>query len=605
MAYRFSMPEDATEAVTAQFAPLYIELVRIANFRGLTECELELEPGLTVLVGRNNAGKSRVLRALALALGSQPAELDDLTVGGEPEAMIDVVVAPPQPGSAEQKEEFEPDVAQRLQKTQVLREEPVQERFAWRTTIRRSAEGMGARTEMQVLTFDSNALGWVLPANAPNLTRTQRQLFSADYVGTHRDLVDELTRRGSAVRRVLSDLEIDAETRAELEAKLDELNAKLIASSATLGAVQGALASMEALVGLGTPSLSPLPSRLEEVSQAIAFGLDTGHGPLPVRLHGSGARSLASLQVQGVLYERRLGADGPTVRPHPLTLIEEPEAHLHPQACIELSGLLASLRGQVVVSTHSAQLVSAAEPHSIRLIRHAEGTNQTRVFDLGPARGDNETVHRALRPTTHKEEMEKLRRLVERPFGELVFASALIVGDGATERAFLPIVIRHALGTRAHGVCVVDPENIASSLGHAAIKFAKLIGIPWLLFCDSDPAGQAAAQQLMDAHADGDASHLVLITGGDPIDGAPGAIERMLITFDEDLCRDACFDTRPNLDAESSTLDLMKRVKGSVGTALARGLISKYPNPTDWPAPLTTLLEQLTAFLGAETGGAQ
>lgn len=591
------MSDSGTRETTAEFAPLYLEFVRILNFRGLTSCEFELEPTVTLLVGRNNSGKSRILRALALGLGAQQAELDDLTVGGDAEATIDIVVAPPPPASPDDPEAFSDQIAQRLQSVQTLREEPLKERFAWRTTVRRSAEGLGARTEMQVLTFDSNTSEWVLGNHAAMMSRTQRQLFSADFVGTHRDLVDELTRRGSAVRRVLSDLEIEEATRAQLEAELDELNAKLTENSATLAAVQSALATMETLVGLGTPSLTPLPSKLEEVSQAIAFGLDTGAGPLPVRLHGSGARSLASLQVQGVLYERRLGADGPAIRPHPLTLIEEPEAHLHPQACLELSALLSSLRGQVVVSTHSAHLVSAVAPQSIRLIRPHEVAGDTRVFDLGPSRSDDGSVHRALRPATHVEEMEKLRRLVERPFGELVFASVLVLGDGATERAFLPIAIRHALGHRAHGVCVVDPQNISSDLGHAALKFANLVGIPWLIFCDTDAAGTTSAQLLLDAHAGGDTSRLIAITGVSANDEIPGAIERMLIEFDDQICRTACFATRPDLDTSATTLELMKRVKGSVGGALARGLVAKYPDPAAWPPSLVSLIKALDSLL--------
>ena len=40
-------------------------------------------------------------------------------------------------------------------------------------------------------------------------------------------------------------------------------------------------------------------------------------------------------QVQGILYDRLLGADGGSLRPHPVTLVAEPEAHLHPQAASE------------------------------------------------------------------------------------------------------------------------------------------------------------------------------------------------------------------------------------------------------------------------------
>ena len=69
---------------------LYVSSVRIENFRGVVECQVDLEPDLTVLVGQNNVGKSRIMRALALSLGHVPASQDDLTVGTPEGAVIDV-----------------------------------------------------------------------------------------------------------------------------------------------------------------------------------------------------------------------------------------------------------------------------------------------------------------------------------------------------------------------------------------------------------------------------------------------------------------------------------------------------------------------------------
>ena len=491
---------------------------------------------------------------------------------------------------------FADRVAQRLNSVQLIREEPSRERFAWRTTIRPSAEGLGARTDAQLMVFDATQQEWILQQNAPALTRDQRSVFAVDLVDARRDLVEEFARRGSAIRRVLSDLEVSDETRAQLEQQLAELGSRIVDESRTLDAVRRALEDAERLVGsIGTPALSPIPVRLEELSRSVAIDFDTGSGALPVRLHGAGARSLASLQVQGVLYDRRLGKDGPTMRPHPITLVEEPEAHLHPQASIELSVLLRSLTGQVIASTHSSHLVSAVSPRSIRLIRQKGGTST--VVDLGPWSSDAVATHRALRPTTHAEEMEKLKRLVERPFGEVLFSSAIVIGDGATERSFLPIVIRHALGARAHGVCVIDPESMGSPLAHAAVKFAKLAGIPWLLVCDSDGVGRADGATLVNDHAGGDQSHIVWIEAEAGNTLVEGAIERMLVTFDDQMCRDACLEIRADLDTGQSTLELLTRVKGSVGSGLARRLIDKYPDTASWPQPLRTLVDRLDKLL--------
>lgn len=193
--------------------------------------------------------------------------------------------------------------------------------------------------------------------------------------------------------------------------------------------------------------------------------------------------------------------------------------------------------------------------------------------------------------------MEKLKRLVERPFGELLFASAVVIGDGATERAFLPPVIRHALGHRAQGVCIIDPGSLGSDLAHAAVKFAKLTKIPWLLFCDSDAQGQADAQKLVDDHADGDQSHIVWIEGENSDTKSYGAIEHMMICFDEELCRQACMLVRPSLDATKSAQALLKSFKGSVGPALARLLIEEYLDQETWPSSLQALISRLESLL--------
>jgi len=574
---------------------LLIESFSVTIFRGLSHCVIELEPSLTVLVGRNNAGKSRLMRALAVALG-HPAEEDDLTVGHPDPASIDVVVAPIQHLSPAfpTDETFEARVRPRLgRNVAVLSEEPVIERFAWRTTIRRSADGRGARSDSAVLTFDAQNQRWDQVERAAPLTRDMRGLLTAEVVNTSRDVADDLYRRGSAIRRLLTDLEIPADAREELESKLHVLGKRIVTESGTLDAIHSSLVNMnEQVGGLGAPSVNPLPVRLEELARSATIELDSGNGSLPVRLHGSGARSLASLQVQGVHYERRVGHDGPSVRPWPITLVEEPESHLHPQATLRLSSLLEGLPGQVIVSTHSAHLASSVAPQSVRVVR--SGADETKIVDLGPASTSARDLPRSRRKVTHTEAMEKLKRLVERPFGELIFAEALLLGDGATERAFLPVILDHALGARAHGVTVVDPGSLATETARAALQFAAHLQIPWLIFADSDEAGVAAATALDKQFGAGDGKKIVWICTGDGAKGA--AIEQMMVDFDDQCCRAACLDVRPDL-TDYDTKKLLKQLKGSVGSALGRALIATEPDYSRWPPPLKELIGALDELL--------
>ncbi len=58
------------EAIRAgSHAGLFVERVVLRNFKGIRHLAVDLNPTLTLLVGRNNVGKSRILRALHVAVG--------------------------------------------------------------------------------------------------------------------------------------------------------------------------------------------------------------------------------------------------------------------------------------------------------------------------------------------------------------------------------------------------------------------------------------------------------------------------------------------------------------------------------------------------------
>ena len=596
-----------------QKAAVFVERLMIRNFRGIRELDLCLQPGLTLLVGRNNAGKSRILRALHVAMGGTRADRDDLTVGMDSEAEIDVVVAPlpsispieqgtpsSSKGTAIEEEKFSRSVSQLFgPSVSVIPEQPMRERLAWRTTIARASEGTGARSQANIMNYSEHSGELNAAESSVHLSREQRSFFVAELVGTQRDLEKELRTPGSSLRKIMNDLNVE-EGREELESRLTALGNDIVEGSETLKELRTALETLDRyLDSLGKVQVNTVPNSLEELARTIGVSFGAGQEHLAARLQGSGVRSLASLQVQDLFYRLRLGSDGPDLRPHTIILVEEPEAHLHPHAIFELPSLLENQGHQVIATTHSPQLASGIDPKAIRLVR-ATSTGDHTVIDFGPAEEKDSETPRTKQQSFYVSEMEKLKRKVERPFGDLLFARAIIIGDGATERAFLPPVLRDALGPLAHGISVIDSGGMFPDLIDPVIKFAKHVEVPLLVLADSDCAGKESVEKLID---DKKLACDQVIWSGSPEKG--GAIERMMVEFDLELCQRTCYQFDPSAHKQNKTdiMSTMKGYKGSIGALLAQEFVETYPyreTNQQWPAPLKELVEKISILLKSE-----
>ena len=612
---------SSTAETEATQAGILVERVAIRNFRGIKDLAVNLQPGLSLLVGRNNAGKSRILRALHVAVGGVQVDRDDLTVGSTDPSEIDVVLAPRRmqsgiaaaPTSASGaspealEETFDPALQQIFGSVALVSESPVRQRFAWRTTVTSIREGFGARSESHAMTYVVPTRTW--SPTGQLLTREVRNLVYAELVDTRRDLDEELRRRGTAIRRILNDLQVREGDRADLEQRLAALGDDVVLHSDTLKSLRDSLDSLDRFVdSLGAARVDPVPRTLEELARAVGVSFDDGVDRLASRLHGSGIRSLASLLVQDVFYGQTLGRDGGTIRPHPVTLIEEPEAHLHPHAISEIAGLLVKEGRQVIATTHSPQLAASVVPEALLLVRQTSEREHS-IVDFGPVEHDEDDDRRTKKPRFYVSEMEKLTRLAERPFGELLFARAIVIGDGATERAFLPSVLRAALGPLAHGISVVDSAGMDGQIVPAVIKFARHVEVPLVVFADADQAGKGRVESLvacglLDGHRE-----VVWATCPDAERSSRSrqnsvAVERMMIDAAMDACIAACGSLGETPRDGAEALVVMKRHKGTIGAVLAQEFLAAHPfgEANRWPEPLRKLVSVLRGQLGATPG---
>ena len=354
-----------------------------------------------------------------------------------------------------------------------------------RVVFQPSREGSLLATRRYFLQPDS---GQWIPVRAPSLPPSLMDRLEAHFLDASRDLVEELGNRTSIWGRVLADLQIEqhpehGEGRKALEDALADLAHRVRESSPVLRTLQRDLGGIaDAQASVGSVEVQPLPPRLEELARTAEVVLRQPEQPkLPLRQHGLGSRSLATMLVFETLARFRLGADS-GFQPHLLTLLEEPEAHLHPHAVLGLRTLLDRLPGQRIVSTHSSQLVADVDPRCVRLLRRSG--ESVRVLGLPP-----ETAKR----------IAQFRRFVERPFGEIIFARAIVLCDGNTERCVLPLLLYGHFGRNPAGLGVsfVDCESMNSKQSQSIIDTAHDLGLQWLLFTDNDDSGKSAIRSIV------------------------------------------------------------------------------------------------------------
>lgn len=461
---------DGNPFTTGPVADLWIEEVRVANFRSIVDAQIPLERGTTFLVGENNSGKSSILLAIATACGFHRPMQDDLHRTSDSvvdEATIDLVLR-------SSGQEFSEVVAQRLDGNYGNRPGGG-EWTAIRMILQPSQESAFLSWTRRYLTWVEAERDWQESNLVPS--RQVMELLSAHVVEASRDLSSDLARRTSNWGQVLAELGISESARKDLEERLGGLGSSLRQASPTLGALEEELLEMRgAQSSIEHVEIRPLPERIEDLIHSVDVVIGGGNdGPsLPIRLQGSGSRSLAALRVYFALCKLRIGVDQ-GIRPHLVTLLEEPEAHLHPQAQAAVHHSIQSLQGQAVVATHSNVLVGEADLPAIRLIRSA---------------GEGTSVSTLSRETARK--VAVFRRFISRPLGELFFARLVILVDGAAERATIPVLLDPLLDRDVGGlgVTLLDMQGQSQEWLRKVIEALEELGrIPWVAFVDNDSDG--------------------------------------------------------------------------------------------------------------------
>lgn len=464
-----------------------IDEIRIDGFRGLKDFKMSLSE-TTVLTGMNNVGKTSVLKALQLLFGNSSfLAAEDLHIdnnGKSTQIIVDAkIIAIGEDGKRTANFSEVWEIAFGEANIKMDAEEysyvPMRVKYTFQTLQNSFNRDMHILNE-----WESAGIAWQDLKGKKSTIKGD--YFQFHYLDAKRDIQDDLKVRTSYLGKMLGDVasNYNPEDVAELEKKISSLNAEAIEKSSVLKNIQESLKGIDTTMdSSGKVYVSPFAKKLRDLNKSLTIHYGTEDSSFTMDYHGMGTRSWSSMLSFRAFVKQMCNSKNPDEEAFlPIIAIEEPEAHLHPNAQKQLYKQMNDMPGIKIISTHSPYVAACAELSELR----------------GMYKSDEKTVCGSL-PVTKltSEEQRKIRQAVLTSNGELLFAKAIVLGEGETEVQALPIFCQQHLGLTPveSGLSFVDAKGCGNYYPFVAL--ADAFQIPWYIFSDGEKETQKGLKKLL------------------------------------------------------------------------------------------------------------
>jgi predicted ATP-dependent endonuclease of OLD family len=512
----------------------------INNFRLLKNIELSFDDKSTVIVGRNNSGKTsltEIFRRFFSETNSQKFKLEDFSIcsiEGFSNALVSKL--------ADDDENVIRDIFPRIELQLVIDYEDNKSDYGvlsefiidleednTKAIINISYQLKGGKIKAffydlddpnnpeflniireRIVKFYTTEITAIDPTDSTNISKVEQnkliELIGVDFINAQRGLDDITESERDVLGKVLSSIFKNAsnDTASEdmkqkskaLEEEVDKI--QQVVDTDLNKKIEALLPSLKIFgyPGLSDPNLTTKTTfnaqTIVESNTKILYEKTEGIA-LPETYNGLGSRNLIFILFKLFEYFRKYQSNPILVKNH-LIFIEEPEAHLHPQMQEVFISKLYSIADtfskdlnkgkkwpvQFVVTTHSTHIGNKADFDTIRyFLTKKEGSLiETEIKDLKEAFETEESQ-------TDKEFIHKYLTLTK---CDLFFADKAILIEGATERILMPSFIKKIDGEIENKLSsqYITIIEVGGAYAHHFYKFLDFLDLKTLVITDLD-----------------------------------------------------------------------------------------------------------------------
>lgn len=446
---------------------MYLRTLRIQGFRRFDDLSLNFKDGLNVIVGPNNAGKSAVVDALRVLLAASDEgnlRLSELDLHERPGG-------PPSPTAtftfvfSGLSEQNEADFSNAL--------------IAIKGTDGKTIEHYDAQFSVQYTQAEPGGRlrlrRWVGLHEENSMTGEMLEELRAIYLQPLRDPEQGLKPgRMSQISKLIQNMMPDKSARKDLVEKLAAIDEEL-AKNEPISTANAAISTKhESMLGTILAQALELDVTTSDFNR-FAARAGMAIGGRDVEQNGLGFNNLIYMAVvlSELAFNRTASYCG--------LLVEEPEAHLHPQLQAILLGYLKTVEKpiaderpvQVFVTSHSPNFAALADIDSICCI-YDSPTGPVAFAPRGVAFG--------------KGKKEKLQRYLNVTRAELFFARRIVFVEGAAELFLVEALAKKAgYDLRKHSISVISTDGLNFD-AFLPLFGDKAMQIPVAVVTDADPA---------------------------------------------------------------------------------------------------------------------